>query len=120
MARAHLLAATALLAALLCLSAPASAARIRMRSDSPDGLTALKWAQQLGRREDMPAFMAIKYTIAPCMHETFMDEWMRFEKTLRDAKGLDFYQLTKPTDMNTEFHAYTEWESHKALMEHLE
>ncbi|PNH07694.1 hypothetical protein TSOC_005866 [Tetrabaena socialis] len=79
-----------------------------------------RWAQQLGRREDKPAFMAMKYTIAPCMHDTFMDEYMRCEKTLRDTKGLDFFQLTKPTDTNTEVHTYTEWESYKALMEHLE
>ncbi|KXZ54021.1 hypothetical protein GPECTOR_5g131 [Gonium pectorale] len=77
---------------------------------------------QLLRRggKDTPTIMAIKYEVPPSLHDKFEDVWLTYEKDLRKAGGITFYQLTKLMTDNVYFVGYTEWESWGDMMDHLD
>ncbi|KXZ54018.1 hypothetical protein GPECTOR_5g129 [Gonium pectorale] len=90
---------------------------------SPNNIKALQWFQdRLERRggggeRDRPVYMSIMYEVPPTVHDDFIREWLRLDKSLEGADGLDFYQLTKTVSDNTDFWSYTEWESFDDLMD---
>ncbi|KXZ54020.1 hypothetical protein GPECTOR_5g130 [Gonium pectorale] len=68
-----------------------------------------------GGGKDTPTIMAIKYEVPPSLHDK-----LTYEKDLRKAGGITFYQLTKLMTDNVYFVGYTEWESWGDMMDHLD
>ncbi|KXZ54017.1 hypothetical protein GPECTOR_5g128 [Gonium pectorale] len=88
---------------------------------SPNNVKALQWFQDRhgdgGDERDRPVYVAVKYEVPPSLHDEFIDKWLRLDKSLGRADGLDFYQLTKTANDNTEFWSYTEWDSFDDLVD---
>ncbi|KAG2489753.1 hypothetical protein HYH03_011859 [Edaphochlamys debaryana] len=121
-------------AALLLLALSACAAARSAPSDGSallgggvrlSGSDALQWIRSsFGRKgkgddfEDMPAYIATRFTVDPTLHDKFIDAWGDLQKSLDKARGLDFYQLSLEAGNNVYFWAYTEWDSFADLMDH--
>lgn len=92
---------------------------LESRSKS-NSLNAMKWIYDR-KGKGGPIYEAIRYEVAPHLHDKFMQQWERAEDYMRDKeKGLQMYVHFKTLSDNLYFWSYQEWDSWEDLVDHWE
>jgi quinol monooxygenase YgiN len=70
------------------------------------------------KRKDQKAYIAFKYYVAPEKKDAFVDMWRELEKSAKDEKGMQIFDLKKTMSDNLVFLGYGEWKSFDDYMDH--
>jgi quinol monooxygenase YgiN len=71
-------------------------------------------------RKEEPFFMSLRFRVSPSAKNDFIDNWKQFEDKALDDEGLNMMSLHKTYNDNIFFFQYSEWDSVKDLMRHLD